>query len=94
MATRTSALAGLRRQHLSTNHQVTLTGDRAECLAVFLIHRVAPGAPGAPAGMDTFDNAGQYRHGCVRDPDGWRIDRIRQTVLWTRGRPEIHGAFR
>jgi 3-phenylpropionate/cinnamic acid dioxygenase small subunit len=88
---RASALAALRTQHLSTNHQVTLAGDRAECFSAFLIHRVAPAAP---AGADTFDTAGHYWHGCARTPDGWRIDRIRQTVLWTRGTPEIHGAFR
>lgn len=91
VAARALALAGLRTQHLSTNHQVTLAGDRAECLSAFLIHRVAPGMP---AGTDAFDTAGHYWHGCVRTPEGWRIDRIRQTVLWTRGNPEIHGAFR
>jgi hypothetical protein len=91
VAARVSALSALKTQHLSTNHQVTLAGDRAECFSAFLIHRIAPAAP---AGADTFDTAGHYWHGCARTPDGWRIDRIRQTVLWTRGTPEIHGAFR
>jgi len=90
VAGRAAALAHLRTQHLSTNHQVTVDGDRAECLSAFVIHRVAPDAP---AGADTFDTAGHYTHGCVRTPDGWRIDGIRQTVLWTRGTPTIHGAF-
>jgi hypothetical protein len=85
---RASALAALKTQHLSTNHQVTLEGDRAECFSAFLIHRIAP------ASGDFLDTAGNYWHGCSRTPDGWRIDRIRQTVLWTRGTPEIHGALR
>jgi hypothetical protein len=88
VAARISALAALRTQHLSTNHQVTLSGDRAECFSAFLIHRISP------ASGEAFDTAGHYWHGCARTPDGWRIDRIRQTVLWTRGNPEIHGAFR
>lgn len=94
VAARASALAGLRTQHLSTNHQVTLAGDRAECLSAFVIHRVAPERPAESGEENTFDTAGHYRHGCVRTPEGWRIDRIRQTVLWTRGTPGIHGAFR
>ena len=88
VAARASALSALKTQHLSTNHQVTLAGDRAECFSAFLIHRIAP------ANGDFLDTAGHYWHGCARTPDGWRIDRIRQTVLWTRGTPEIHGAFR
>lgn len=88
VASRASALAALKTQHLSTNHQVTIAGDRAECFSAFLIHRIAP------ASGDFLDTAGHYWHGCARMPDGWRIERIRQTVLWTRGTPEIHGAFR
>ena len=88
VAARVSALTALKTQHLSTNHQVTLAGDRAECFSAFVIHRIAP------ASGDFLDTAGHYRHGCARTPDGWRIDRIRQTVLWTRGNPAIHGAFR
>ena len=95
VASRASALAALKTQHLSTNHQVTLAGDRAECFSAFLIHRITPTSG---VFFDTsgryFDTAGHYWHGCARSPDGWRIDRIRQTVLWTRGTPEIHGAFR
>jgi len=87
VAARASALSALKTQHLSTNHQVTLAGDRAECFSAFVIHRIAP------ASGDFLDTAGHYWHGCARTPDGWRIDRIRQTVLWTRGNPAIHGAF-
>src|SRR5438128_245580 len=32
VASRTTALSGLRTQHLSTNHQVTVQEERAECL--------------------------------------------------------------
>jgi hypothetical protein len=88
---RATGLAGVRTQQLSTNHEVILDGDRAECYSAFVVHRVAPNAP---PGADTFDTAGHYWHACVRTITGWRIDRIKQTILWTRGTPSVHGAFR
>ena len=91
VAARARGLAGLRTQHLSTNHAVQVDGDRAECLSAFLIHRLDPSAP---AGRDAFDTAGHYTHGLVRTTDGWRIDRIVQRVLWSRGEPSVHGALR
>ncbi len=50
LAARAHALAGLRTQHLSTNHLVTA--------------------------------------------DGWRIARIEQRVVGSRGNPDIHGGLR
>jgi hypothetical protein len=91
VAARVRGLAGLRTQHVSTNHLVAVDGDRAECTSAFLIHRVDPAAP---AGRDTFDTVGHYTHGLIRTPEGWRIDRIVQRVLWSRGEPAVHGALR
>jgi hypothetical protein len=54
-------------------------------------HRLDPAAPTAD---NTFDTAGHYVHGLARTADGWRIDSIVQTVLWSRGNPQIHGALR
>ncbi len=87
---RAKDLAGLRTQHISTNHLVSIHGDHAECTSCFLIHRVDP----AKTEDNHFDTAGHYLHGLTRTANGWRIDRIRQTVLWNRGNPEIHGALR
>jgi hypothetical protein len=91
VAARAKGLAGLRTQHVSTNHLVSVDGDRAECLSCFLIHRVNPSGP--PAG-NSFDSAGHYTHRLRRAPGGWRIEGIVQTVLWSRGNPEVHGALR
>lgn len=91
VAARVSGLAGLRTLHTSTNHLVTLDGDRAACSSAFVIHRVDPARP---AGEDFLDTAGRYEHGLARTADGWVIDRIVQTVVWSRGNPEVHGALR
>jgi hypothetical protein len=91
VAARVAGLTGLRTQHVSTNHLVTIAGDLAECASSFLIHRLDP--QGAD-GENTFDTAGHYAHGLRRTSPGWRIDRIKQTVLWSRGNPRVHGALR
>ena len=56
-----------------------------------LIHRLDPAGP---RDANTFDTAGHYVHGLRRTPQGWRIDRIEQRVLWSRGEPRVHGALR
>jgi len=91
VAARITGLAGLKTQHISTNHLVTIEGDRAECASCFLIHRLDPAAP---TGDNTFDTAGHYVHRLARTAGGWRIDGIVQTVLWNRGNPQVHGALR
>lgn len=91
VAARARGLGGLKTQHISTNHLVSTDGDRAECVSCFLIHRLDPhGAEG----RNTFDSAGHCAHRLRRTPDGWRIEGITQTVLWSRGDPEVHGALR
>ena len=91
VAARARALGALRLQHLSTNHLVTVSGDDGECTSAFVIHRIDPARPD---GENTFDTAGRYTHRVRRTPDGWRIARIEQRVLWNRGNPDVHGALR
>jgi hypothetical protein len=64
--------------------------DRDESASCFLIHRLDPAAPTAD---NTFDTAGHYVHRLARTAGGWRIDSIVQTVLWSRGNPQIHRAL-
>lgn len=85
---RRDALSPLRMQHVVTNPLVTVEGDRAECRSCFVIHRVDPARP---ADEQSLDTAGHYVHGLVRTEGGWKIDRIVQSVVWTRGNREIHG---
>jgi len=91
VAQRAKDLAGLKTQHISTNHLVSTHENHAECTSCFLIHRLDPAR--MPDG-NAYDTAGHYTHGLIRTSHGWRIDRIKQTVLWSRGNPEIHGARR
>ncbi len=91
VAQRAKDLAGLKTQHMSTNHLVSVEENHAECTSCFLIHRIDPAR--MPDG-NNYDTAGHYVHGLVRVSQGWRIDRIKQTVLWSHGNPEIHGAQR
>jgi SnoaL-like domain len=73
-------------QHLSTNHLVTLDGDQATCVSATLIHRLDP----ERQSDNTFDTLAHYTHTLVRTPAGWRIARIKQSVVWNRGNASIH----
>jgi hypothetical protein len=91
VAARRMALADLGTLHFVTNHDVRVDGDVACCRSAYRISRIDPKR--AP-GEDRLDTAGTYEHGLVRRDDGWRIDRIRQTVVLLEGNREIHGALR
>src|SRR5262249_43074734 len=87
---RRRGLLGVRTLHVSTNHEVRITGDRADCLSAYRIYRLDP--PMA-AGEDGFDTAGTYRHQLLRTAGGWLVCAITQTVLLRQGNPLVHGAF-
>ena len=88
---RRTALERLTTHHMSTNHVVTLDGDRATCASAMLIHRLDPGRERD----NTFDTLAHYTHVLVRTTHGWRITRVRQAVAWNRGNAAIHaGAAR
>ncbi|HVN87631.1 MAG TPA: nuclear transport factor 2 family protein [Candidatus Binatia bacterium] len=87
---RAIGLQGLRTLHISTNHQVTVDGDTATCVSAYRIYRLDPKRPPAE---NRLDSAGRYEHGLARTKRGWLITRIRQTVLFTSGNADIHGAF-
>jgi hypothetical protein len=87
---RRRALERLQTHHLSTNHLVTVEGDRATCVSATLIHRLDP----ARAADNTFDTLAHYTHTLSRTAHGWRITRVRQAVAWNRGNPAIHAGAR
>lgn len=91
VAQREKDLLGLRTQHISTNHLVSIQGEQAECTSCFIIHRIDPTR--MPDG-NNYDTAGHYVHGLIKTAQGWRIDRIKQMVLWSRGNRDIHGGLR
>lgn len=90
VALRREALTGLKTQHLSTNHAVSVEGDSAICISAMVIFRYRSDG----TSHSEFDTHGYYTHALVRTPEGWKINKVKQTVLWSKGNPEIHGFHR
>ena len=88
VALRRAALAKLKTLHLSANHLVAVDGDRATCVSAAVIHRLRP-EDGA-----RFDTYCAYTHSLVRCASGWKIDKVKQTVYWNTGDPDIHTGAR
>jgi 3-phenylpropionate/cinnamic acid dioxygenase small subunit len=90
VALRRRGLAGIKTQHLSTNHAVTVEGDTAECISAMVIFRFRPDGNAD----NEFDTHGYYTHTLVRTRDGWKISKVKQAVLWSMGNPQVHGFHR
>jgi len=88
VAQRRAALGRLKTLHLSANHLVTLDGDHALCVSAAVIHRFRP-EDGA-----RFDTYCAYTHALVRGASGWKIHKVKQTVYWNTGNPDIHAGAR
>jgi len=90
VALRREVLTGIKTQHLSTNHAVSVEGDSAICISAMVIFRYRRDG----ATDHEFDTHGYYTHSLVRTPEGWKINKVKQTVLWSKGNPQIHGFHR
>ena len=89
---RVEGLAGLLTLHVSTNHEVTINNNTAECQSAYQIYRLDPTRE---AGQNRLDTAGNYFHSLIQTTDGnWLIDGIKQTVVIVTGNPQVHGALR
>lgn len=88
VALRRSALERLKTLHLSANHLVTVDGDRATCVSAAVIHRFRP------EDGERFDTYCVYTHALVRTPAGWKISKVKQTVYWNTGNPDVHSGAR
>ena len=72
-------------QHVTTNHQVVISGDRATCLSYVhgrFIRAVAEGG-------SMFESAGWYDDALVRTPQGWRIRARNCRTVWWGGNPAV-----
>jgi 3-phenylpropionate/cinnamic acid dioxygenase small subunit len=87
---RRQALERLKTHHMTTNHLVTLDGDRATCQSAMLIHRLDP----SRETDNTFDTLAHYTHTLARTAGGWQVTRVRQSVAWNRGNSAIHAGAR
>lgn len=87
---RREALEELTTQHLSTNHIITVEGSSATCTSCAVIHRRRQ----LGDSHGTFDTHGYYTHVLTRTPEGWKICKVQQKVLWSSGDPQVHGFHR
>ena len=72
-------------QHMVSNHQVVIDGDRATCRCYLQAQHVRHAAEGGP----NYIIAGRYEDDLERTPAGWRIRRRVLTVMWTDGNPVV-----
>ncbi len=88
---RVSGLTGLKTLHISTNHEVTIRGNYAECKSAYRIYRLDPTRE---SGENRLDTAGNYIHQLTKIDGCWRITAIKQTVVVIAGNHQVHGALR
>jgi 3-phenylpropionate/cinnamic acid dioxygenase small subunit len=69
-------------QHLVTNKQITVDGDRATSRAEFYNPMVMANRDGATS---IFFVGGEYHDQLVRTPNGWRITNRVEKSIWTDG---------
>lgn len=75
-------------QHLVSNIEATVDGDRATARCYFQAQHVRRGVPGG----DNYVIAGRYDDVLVRHKGSWRIARRELHVIWTEGNPAVVGA--
>ena len=88
VALRRTALERLKTLHLSANHLITVEGDRATCVSAAVIHRLRP------EDGERFDTYCAYTHALVRVGGLWKISKVKQTVYWNTGNPDVHSGAR
>ena len=68
--------------HMSSNHQITVTGDTALSRSYLqAVHvRESP--------FDHWDAGGWYDCSYVRTPQGWKFSSVKLTAVWMAGRPD------
>jgi SnoaL-like domain len=67
-------------QHLIGSHVVSITKDTAICLSNFQAHHIY-----LDTQKGTWTLGGFYEHGLVRNPQGWRVNRLKMTWTWEQG---------
>lgn len=72
-------------QHMVTNHQIVIDGDRATCRCYLHAQHVRNGVEGG----DNFVIGGRYEDTMVRTASGWRISHRRLVSMWREGNPAV-----
>jgi hypothetical protein len=84
---RVEGLAGLKTLHISTNHEVVVNKEYAQCRSAYRIYRFDPACE---MGQDRLDSAGSYDHQLIQVEGEWRVTAIRQTVVMMSGNRKVH----
>jgi hypothetical protein len=80
-----TSLEGLKTQHLNLNHEITISEDRATCISkIFAMHH----RPNS-YGLDFFNMHGYYVMDLVRSLEGWKIEKVKQSLTWCEGNPTL-----
>jgi hypothetical protein len=72
-------------QHLLSNHQVFITGDKAAALAYVRAHHRLPNKTGG----DTWVVGGYYDYELTRSNNGWRVTLMKLNVQYTEGNQNL-----
>ncbi len=88
---RVEGLTGLNTLHISTNHEVAINKDYAQCRSAYRIYRFDPDCG---LGQDRLDTAGNYDHQLIQTEGEWRVTAIKQTVVMMTGNRRVHGGLR
>ncbi|BAZ69100.1 MAG: nuclear transport factor 2 family protein [Pelatocladus maniniholoensis HA4357-MV3] len=84
---RVEGLTGLKTLHISTNHEIAVNKDYAQCQSAYRIYRFDPNCESE---QDRLDTAGNYEHQLIQVEGEWRVSAIKQTVVIISGNRRIH----
>ncbi len=88
---RVEGLTGLKTLHISTNHEVEIIKDSAQCRSAYRIDRFDPTFE---PGQDRLDTAGNYEHQLIKVEEEWQVTAIKQTVVVISGNRRVHKDLR
>ena len=77
---------GLRTQTLSTNHAITVKGDTATCVSYYIAQHYLPQDDSSG---EAFNVYGWYTDTLIRTVQGLKIRKLKVTVRWATGNPQI-----
>ena len=66
-------------QHIITNHNITIEGDEATCIAYLQAQHYRSD----DTGVSALTVGGYYTNKLVRSPEGWKISKLKLTITWT-----------
>lgn len=84
---RVTSLTGLKTLHISTNHEVTINENNAQCWSAYRIYRLDPEGK---TEQNQLNTVGNYQHQFVQVEGIWKLTAIKQTVILSSGDRRIH----